>query len=313
VDLHNGSITVESQVGHGSCFQVTLPWHPLSSPDEFIPLPEFPFQEGSIQQVLVVEDSSTAAGQIKRYLAELGATSVIHPVGRGAVEVALRVKPDVIVLDILLPDYSGWDVLTELKAHPQTRHIPIIVISVIDDRARSLELGAAEHLLKPLSRPKLFQALSRIFAKVQSPNPETALIVMATVSLQAPKILLAEDNEANITTMMSYLEAHDFQVFLARNGLEAVQIAQQHQPDLILMDIQMPTMDGLEAIRQIRAEAATQSIPIIALTALAMPGDLERCIAAGANHYLAKPVKLKQLLELIADYLAPTDPESDPD
>jgi CheY-like chemotaxis protein len=108
--------------------------------------------------------------------------------------VALRVKPDVIVLDILLPDYSGWDVLTELKAHPQTRHIPIIVISVIDDRARSLELGAAEHLLKPLSRPKLFQALSRIFAKVQSPNPETALIVMATVSLQAPKILLAEDN-----------------------------------------------------------------------------------------------------------------------
>jgi CheY-like chemotaxis protein len=113
--------------------------------------------------------------------------------------------------------------------------------------------------------------------------------------------------------MMSYLEAHDFQVFLARNGLEAVQIAQQHQPDLILMDIQMPTMDGLEAIRQIRSEAATHSIPIIALTALAMPGDLERCIAAGANHYLAKPVKLKQLLELIADYLAPTDPESDPD
>ena len=196
VDLHNGSITVESQVGQGSCFQVTLPWHPLSH-SEFIPLPELPLQEGGIQQVLVVEDSSTAAGQIKRYLAELGATSVIHPVGRGAVEMALRVKPDVIVLDILLPDCSGWEVLTELKAHPQTRHIPIIVISVIDDRARSLELGAAEHLLKPLSRPKLFQALSRIFAKVPSPSPETALIVMATVSLQAPKILLAEDNEAN--------------------------------------------------------------------------------------------------------------------
>ncbi|MBE9227408.1 response regulator [Phormidium sp. LEGE 05292] len=302
VELHGGSIRVDSQVGRGSCFTVTLPWHPLSKQDDS-PLPETLLREVEIQQVLVVEDSGTAAGQIKRYLAEIGATSVIHPVGTGALDVALRVKPDVIVLDILLPDCSGWEVLSELKAHPQTKSIPVIVVSVMDDRSRSLEMGATEHLLKPLSRPKFYQALNRLFANVHRPNPETALIVAATESAEAPKILLTEDNEANITTMLSYLQAHGFQVMIARTGLEAIQMAKQHQPDIILMDIQMPEMDGIEATRQIRADSETSSIPIVALTALAMPGDSERCLSAGANDYFAKPVKLKQLVERINQLL----------
>lgn len=302
VNLHGGSIRVESEVGQGSCFTVTLPWHPLSNQDDS-PLPETLLREGEIQQVLVVEDSGTAAGQIKRYLAELGATSVIHPVGTGALDVALRVKPDVIVLDILLPDCSGWEVLSELKAHPQTQSIPVIVISVVDERSRSLEMGATEHLLKPLSRPKFYQALNRLFTNVHPPNPEIALIIAATESAQAPKVLLAEDNEAHITTMLSYLHAHGFQVMIAHTGLEAIQMAKQYQPDIILMDIQMPEMDGLEAIKRIRADSQTSSIPIVALTALAMPGDSERCLSAGANDYFAKPVKLKQIVERINQLL----------
>ncbi|MEH1863727.1 MAG: response regulator [Nostoc sp.] len=306
VDLHGGSIHVESEVGRGSCFSVMLPWHPLFKQDDS-PLPEAPLNEGEIQKALVVEDSPVAANQIKRYFAELGATSVIHPVGEGVLKIALQFKPDVIVLDILLPSNSGWEVLSELKAHPQTQNIPIIIISVVDERSRSLELGASEYLLKPLSRQKFYQALNRIFANIQSPNSPTVIVTAAAESVQTPRILLAEDNEANITTIMSYLEAFNFQVMLARNGLEAVQMAKQHQPHLILMDIQMPEMDGLEATRQIRADAKTHSIPIIALTALVMPGDLERCLEAGANHYLAKPVKLKHLLEIITQYLSKTD------
>ncbi len=302
VELHGGSIRVESEVGRGSCFTVLLPWHPVSAQSD-LPALE-PLQNmGEIRNVLVIEDSGPAASQIKRYLAEMGVTSVIHPIGRGALDVALRVKPDVIVLDILLPDCSGWKVLNEFKAHPEAQSIPIVVISVVDDRPRSLDRGAIEHLLKPLSRQSFHQALNRLFVNVHPPNPERALIIAAAELASRPKVLLAEDNESNIAVFLNYLEARDFQVFLARNGIEAVQMAKQNQPDVILMDIQMPVMDGLEAIQQIRADGQISSIPIIALTALAMPGDLERCLEAGANDYMAKPVKLKQLLDKIAQQL----------
>lgn len=302
VELHGGSIRVESEVGRGSCFTVVLPWHPVSNQND-APSPEPLLEAIEIHNVLVVEDSGPAANQIKQYLAEIGAASVIHPIGRGALDVALRIKPDVIVLDLLLPDCSGWEVLNELKANPQTQSIPIIVISVVDDRPRSLDRGAIEHLLKPLSRQKFHEALNRLFANVQLPSPEMALIIAAAELASRTKVLLAEDNEANITVLLNYLEAHHFQVILARNGIEAVQMAKQHQPDVILMDIQMPEMDGLEATRQIRADRHIHSIPIIALTALAMPGDLERCLEAGANDYMAKPVKLKELRDKMMQQL----------
>ncbi|MBD2356521.1 response regulator [Tolypothrix sp. FACHB-123] len=110
-----------------------------------------------------------------------------------------------------------------------------------------------------------------------------------------PLVLLAEDNEDNITTISQYLIARGFRLLVAHNGAEAIAIAQSQHPDIILMDIQMPRLDGLEAIACIRQDSQIAHIPIIALTALAMSGDRDRCLTAGANDYLAKPVKLKQL------------------
>jgi PAS domain S-box-containing protein len=121
---------------------------------------------------------------------------------------------------------------------------------------------------------------------------------------EAPRILLAEDNAMNIEIMTDYLNAQGYEVIVAKNGIEAIALTQSHQPQLILMDIQMPGMDGLEATRQIRQDAQYHHIPIIALTALAMPGDADRCRAAGANDYLAKPVKLKQLAAAVERQLA---------
>ncbi len=119
----------------------------------------------------------------------------------------------------------------------------------------------------------------------------------------SPLILLAEDNAANVEVMSSYLSAMGYRVITAKDGLEAVTHAQKMRPDLILMDIHMPELDGLEATRQIRTNTALANIPIVALTALAMPGDRERCLAAGVDGYLSKPVSLHDLSDLIAELL----------
>nr|WP_162329387.1 GAF domain-containing protein [Synechocystis sp. CACIAM 05] len=119
-----------------------------------------------------------------------------------------------------------------------------------------------------------------------------------------PLLLLAEDNEANIKTVSSYLKVKGYRIAMAKNGLEAVHQAQALRPDLILMDIQMPELDGLDAIKRIRAIPDLASIPIIAVTALAMEGDRQRCLGAGANGYVTKPIKLKELAVTIAKILA---------
>jgi PAS domain S-box-containing protein len=119
---------------------------------------------------------------------------------------------------------------------------------------------------------------------------------------QSRLILLAEDNQANVITVASYLTAKGYRIQLAQDGQEAVNLAKLHRPDVILMDIQMPVMDGFTAIQQIRLDANLSKIPIIALTALAMEGDREKCLAAGANDYLSKPIRLKSLAEMIDSY-----------
>ncbi|WOD36987.1 PAS domain S-box protein [Nodosilinea sp. E11] len=125
----------------------------------------------------------------------------------------------------------------------------------------------------------------------------------------APLILLAEDNAANVSTITAYLTAKDYSLIVAPNGLEAVNLATSTNPDLILMDIQMPQLDGLEAIRQIRQQPALANVPIVALTALAMPDDRERCLAAGADDYISKPMRLKHLAQVISTLLAKSSTE----
>jgi CheY-like chemotaxis protein len=142
---------------------------------------------------------------------------------------------------------------------------------------------------------------------VLNSNPETTLLlntpIIRVTNGQSPLILLVEDNNANILTISSYLEATGYRVLLAHNGEEAIALAKSHQPDVILMDIQMPTMDGIEATKQIRLDPNLVNTPIIAMTALAMSGDRDRCLAAGANKYLSKPMKLRQLEATIQELL----------
>jgi CheY-like chemotaxis protein/anti-sigma regulatory factor (Ser/Thr protein kinase) len=139
------------------------------------------------------------------------------------------------------------------------------------------------------------------------PSVEHESVSPATNGQQSAHILFAEDNEVNIITVRDFLQAKGYRVTVARNGVEALERAKEERPNMILMDIQMPEMDGLEATRHLRTDDKLNTVPVVALTALAMPGDRERCLAAGANEYLSKPVNLKRLVEVIEIQLQQVD------
>jgi PAS domain S-box-containing protein len=304
-EAHGGSIGVESAPGQGSRFSVTLAWARDTAAVLQLPVAAEPPNTTAPQigRALVIEDSFSTAAQLTRYLTELGATVETYPYGIGAVERALILQPDVIILDILLPNESGWEVLRQLKADPHTRDIPVVVVSVLNEPERALALGAAAYIVKPVLRDQLVSALRQLKQDTAAaPQVRSALIVGETSEAARPRILLAEDNETTIALMEDYLAQRGYEVVVARNGAEALTRAQETPPDLILMDIQMPGIDGLEATRRIRSDERLGAILIIALTALAMPGDRERCLEAGANDYLTKPVSLRTLLAAIEKY-----------
>jgi len=154
-------------------------------------------------------------------------------------------------------------------------------------------IGSCFTLTLPLGTPLRSQSPPAAPTAMLSPKPKVF----------DPCILLADDNEDNILTIATYLETRGYRLLLAKNGQEAIALAQSHYPDLILMDIQMPDVNGLEAMRQIRREPRLKTIPIVAVTALAMTGDRDRCLAAGATDYLSKPVRLQELDTLIQTLL----------
>jgi CheY-like chemotaxis protein len=294
VELHGGSVTLESKQGEGSRFIVRVPRIVvLPTPRESSSKPDG--DRRGCRRALVIEDDLTSGAILVKYLTELGLDSVVHLRGDMSIEAMLRERPDVILLDVQLPGDSGWVVLLRLKDHPETRNIPVAVISVVDEPNRSRALGAAAHFTKPITRAQLADFLQRDAVEVIAAAPGGVVPHPAT----GPTILLAEDNDANVQTIGGYLEDKGYVMHYAINGDVAVKLARELRPALILMDIQMPVKDGLTAIREIRAEAAMKETPIVGLTALAMPGDRERCLEAGATDYMSKPVSMKALAALV--------------
>ena len=298
-ELHGGSVTVESELGKGSRFIISVPYTPSTLLDvKGVTAPTS--NASALRSALVIEDSGIASEQITRYLQELHIHATVYGQGEGALERISALQPDVIFLDLQIPGLSGWEVLTRLKTTSELQGIPVIIISVVDEHEKGLAAGAAEYLLKPISRDDLRRALAVAAADQDAPH-EAAIIAPQNLppTVADARILLAEDNEINIIAVGDYLQDRGYHLTVARNGREALDMAEEVRPDLILMDIQMPEIDGLAATRRLRAMPAFAATPIIALTALAMPGDRERCLEAGANEYLTKPVSLKGLMEVI--------------
>jgi HAMP domain-containing protein/CheY-like chemotaxis protein len=271
------------------------------------------FTDPRVRQLLVVEDDPAEQLSIRALLDhnDIEITSV--GTGNGALTL-LREQPfDCVVLDLRLPDMSGFELLDAVQQEASLREIPIVVFT-----GRELSEGEEQELRR--------KAKSVVVKGVQSPErllDETALFLHRVVAdlpeaqqkmiehlhqsddaLRGRRVLVVDDDVRNIFALNSLLERHNMQVISASNGEDAIrQIESMQDLSLVLMDIMMPEMDGYETMRRIRSDSRFRQLPIIALTAKAMKGDREKCLEAGASDYVAKPVNSDQLLSLVRMWL----------
>jgi CheY-like chemotaxis protein len=210
---------------------------------------------------------------------------------------------DLIITDMHMPELDGIMLSREIRKLQDEKALPIILLTSLGRR----EIGAEElnfsaYLTKPLKPSALYDALAGIFARsLIAPKPESPKpVIDGDLAMRHPlRILLAEDNQVNQKLALRILEQMGYRADIASNGLEAVESIERQMYDVILMDVQMPEMDGLDATRNIRKLADVTQPHIIAMTANAMEGDREMCIAAGMNDYVSKPIRVNELVEAL--------------
>lgn len=270
----------------------------------------------NFRSVLIVEDQELQSDILKAHLSSQGIEVSQAFDGKQALNILETQHFDCIILDLNLPDISGMELLDKIKSKPAFEHIPVVINTAMELNERMMteimRYSEAMVLKSNKSNDRLLDEVSLFINKLQTGHavpqtPETIRPVTATnqeKALQGKTILITDDDMRNIFALSSALDAQDMKVVIANNGREAIEkLALTPEIDLVLMDIMMPEMDGYEAIRQIRNDEKHVNIPIIALTAKAMKEDRQRCIDAGANDYIAKPVDIDKLLALIRVWL----------
>jgi CheY-like chemotaxis protein len=300
VELMHGRLWVESEAGVGSTFHFTVELG-LSSIEVAAGPPAIDL-EGL--QVLVVDDNATNRRILGETLAKWGMRSVAVDGGHAALALLGQKSAssyDLIIVDGHMPGLDGYDLAERIRALPGRKDALIMMLTSLADagqRSRCLQLGITAVLTKPIMRPELFQA---ILGVLQGDSTAKARLrpAASAPALRPLRILLAEDNPVNQMVAVAILTKRGHIVRVAPNGQEALDALKQEGFDLVLMDVQMPVMGGFEATAAIRAvEKATRGhIPIIALTAHAMKGDRELCLAAGMDGYLTKPINPLALIQ----------------
>jgi len=259
-ELHGGAVAVESAVGEGSCFTV---WLPLRAPEELTPTsanaPVTPAAlhveaPGGARIALVVEDDFKAVDLIRVQLEAEGFTVLHAASAEAALVLAVQQPVSLITLDMLLPNMDGWEFLSRLKRVPDLRRIPVVIISIVADRNEGFALGAAAVMQKPISRKELYEALE-----------DLGLIPVAPG--HTPKILIVDDDHSAVELIAVRVLGLGSTVLRAYGGREGIEVARQERPDLIVLDLMMPEVNGFDVVEALKEHPETARIPILVVTA----------------------------------------------
>jgi signal transduction histidine kinase/DNA-binding response OmpR family regulator len=262
VEAHGGRVQIESARGLGSRFTVVIPAAagPVGAGATPSPAKERPIDRAVARpsadsvDILVIEDDPSAIRLLREFLEPAGYTIAVAPTGEAGLAIAKDRPPAAIILDILLPGLDGWEVLRRLKAESGLRDVPVIIVTVVDERGIGLALGAVDYLVKPIQREALLACLAR-------------LTLTMKVRQRRVRILAVDDEPGGLALIRAALEPDGFEVVDATGGREALELMRNNGIDLVVCDLAMPEMDGFEVIAALKADPRTSSVPILVCTA----------------------------------------------
>ena len=283
--MMGGDIVVESTLGQGSQFMLRIPAPAAESAEA----PSEPVIAMPGSRVLVIDDEETVRDLMRRFLTREGLEVVTAKDGAEGLALARELRPALITLDVLMPELDGWSVLKALKADPQLSNIPVVMLTILDEKNKGYALGAADYVTKPIDRER-FQT---VLARYRGPKPER-------------RVLVVED-DADIRAWLSLtLRDNGWMVSVAENGRAALAALADAVPDLVLLDLMMPEMDGFEFLEELHRTEAGRRIPVVVITAADLgPADHERLNGSVLKVLQKSAHSREELLAELHDLVAP--------